>query len=255
MLYHFVCQLNNILYLNIHHPSYKPDGPEILSDVSFTIRPGMKVGIVGRSGSGKSTVTKLVQGLYIPERGRILIDGVDIRQIEPGWLRRQIGVVLQENFLFNGSIRENLALASPGATMEEMRQACEMAGAHDFIIKMPHGYDSQVGERGQGLSGGQRQRIAIARAILPNPRLLIFDEATSALDYESERIINDNLNLICEGRTVFLIAHRLSTVMDADVIIVFEQGKLVEMGTHEQLLAREGIYWHLYNQQTGIHSE
>ncbi len=236
-------QVENVVF------RYRPDGPEILSDLSFTIRPGMKVGIVGRSGSGKSTITKLLQGLYLPERGRILIDGIDLSQIDTAWLRRQIGVVLQDNYLFNGTVKDNLLLAHPGASMAEIQPACELAGAHEFIIQLPQGYDTPVGERGGALSGGQRQRLAIARALLNNPRLLIFDEATSALDYESERVINQNLDAICEGRTVFLIAHRLSTVMNADVILVLEQGRLVEMGIHAQLLARKGIYAHLFRQQ------
>ncbi|MCE5312519.1 MAG: type I secretion system permease/ATPase, partial [Nitrospiraceae bacterium] len=186
---------------------YRVDGPEILRNVTFSVEQGVTLGIVGRSGSGKSTLAKLIQRLYIPESGRILIDGIDIALADPAWLRRQVGVVLQENFLFNGSVRDNIAIHYPSASMEEIVRVAHLAGAHDFILELPEGYDTMVGEKGTALSGGQRQRIAIARALLMNPRILIFDEATSALDYESESIIQKNLKKICHGRTVFIIAH------------------------------------------------
>lgn len=229
---------------------YNPDGPEILRGLSFDIKSGATVGVVGRSGSGKSTLTKLLQRLYNPELGRVLIDGIDLRNVDALWLRRQIGVVLQDNLLFNGSIRDNIAQASPGANMQQVVAAARLAGAHEFILELPDGYDTPVGERGASLSGGQRQRIAIARALIPNPRILIFDEATSALDYESERIIQDNLKSICQGRTVFIIAHRLSTLQHADTILVLDHGELVEQGNHTQLMARQGLYHHLFSQQT-----
>ena len=219
---------------------YRPDGQVILKKVSFDIAAGKTVGIVGRSGSGKSTIAKLIQRLYVPESGRILIDGVDLSQMDPAWLRRQIGVVLQENFLFNRSVRDNIALADTGIPMERVIEAAQLAGAHDFILEMAQGYDTIVGEQGSNLSGGQRQRIAIARALITNPRILIFDEATSALDYESERIIQENMRKICAGRTVLIIAHRLSTIQDCDEIIVLHEGRMVERGTHETLLARGG---------------
>ena len=212
---------------------------------------GKVIGIVGRSGSGKSTIAKLIQRLYIPERGRVLIDGVDLAQIEPVWLRRQIGVVLQENFLFNRSVRDNIALADPGLAMERVVQAARLAGAHDFILELPQGYDTLVGEHGCSLSGGQRQRIAIARALITNPRILIFDEATSALDYESEAIIQKNLAQICQGRTVFIIAHRLSTVRPASRIYVIEKGEIIEQGTHDELLKLNGYYARLHRHQDG----
>jgi subfamily B ATP-binding cassette protein HlyB/CyaB len=230
---------------------YRNDGPLVLEDINLTVAPGTTIGIVGRSGSGKSTLAKLIQRLYIPERGRILVDGIDLAQVEPAWLRRQIGVVLQENFLFNGSVRENIAAVDPAASMERVIQAAKLAGAHEFILELPEGYDTAVGERGTSLSGGQRQRIAIARTLLINPRILIFDEATSALDYQSERIIQDNLQEICKGRTVFIIAHRLSTVRNSDIIIVVERGHIIEQGSHAELLKRQGAYYHLYTQQEG----
>ncbi|MEM5766840.1 MAG: type I secretion system permease/ATPase [Bacillota bacterium] len=230
---------------------YRIDGPLALDGINLNIRPGTTVGIVGRSGSGKSTLTKLIQRLYIPERGRILIDGVDLAQVEPAWLRRQIGVVLQENFLFNGSVRENIAAVDPGAPMDRIVQVAKLAGAHEFILELTEGYDTNVGERGTSLSGGQRQRIAIARALLVNPRILIFDEATSALDYQSERIIQDNLQQICRGRTVFIIAHRLSTVRNADLLVVVEKGRIIEQGSHDQLMQLKGAYYNLYRQQEG----
>lgn len=230
---------------------YRSDGPEILRQLSFVLPPGTRAGIVGRSGSGKSTLIKLVQRLYTPEAGRVLIDGVDLAQVEPAWLRRQIGFVLQESFLFNGTVRENIAVAAPEASLEAVIQAAQMAGAHDFIQELPEGYDTNVGERGGSLSGGQRQRIAIARALITNPHILIFDEATSALDYESERIIMDNLDKICQGRTVLFIAHRLKTVQNFDRILVIERGQLIEDGNHQELLAKRGMYYNLFLQQEG----
>jgi ATP-binding cassette, subfamily B, bacterial HlyB/CyaB len=179
----------------------------------------------------------------------VRIDGVDLALVDPSWLRRQVGVVLQENVLFNRSVRDNIALADPGLPMEPIVHAAKMAGAHEFILELPQGYDTLIQEHGANLSGGQRQRIAIARALVTNPRILIFDEATSALDYESERVIQDNMRLICKGRTVFIIAHRLSAVRDADRILVLDQGELVEQGSHRELLANPGIYASLYRHQ------
>jgi len=231
---------------------YRPDGPEVLRGIDLTIRPGEIIGIVGRSGSGKSTLTKLVQRLYVPERGRVMIDGIDLALTDVSSLRRQIGVVLQENVLFNRSIRDNIALSDPGAPLEAVIQAAKLAGAHEFIIALPEGYDNLVGEHGTGLSGGQRQRIAIARALLSNPRILILDEATSALDYESERIIHDNMQIICQGRTVLIIAHRLSAVRDAHRIIVMDHGSIVEQGTHMALLAQSKSHFaRLHRMQQG----
>jgi subfamily B ATP-binding cassette protein HlyB/CyaB len=232
---------------------YRVDGSEVLRDVCFNVEPGQVIGIVGSSGSGKSTLTKLIQRLYVPERGRVLVDGVDLAMIDPAWLRRQIGVVLQENVLFNSSIRDNIALADPTMPMERVIVAASLAGAHDFILELPEGYDTLVGERGSSLSGGQRQRIAIARALITDPRILIFDEATSALDYESERIIQDNMNQIATGRTVFIIAHRLSTVRRASRILTMERGRLVEDGTHEDLIRSHGRYAKLHYLQAGIY--
>ncbi|WP_315716583.1 MULTISPECIES: type I secretion system permease/ATPase [unclassified Bradyrhizobium] len=235
------------------HFRYRVDGPLALHDVSLKVPVGQVVGIVGPSGSGKSTLTKLIQRLYVPEAGRILIDGVDLTVADVTWLRRQIGAVLQENVLFNRSIRDNIALADPGMAMERVIQAAELAGAHEFILGLPDGYDTVVGERGASLSGGQRQRIAIARALVTNPRILIFDEATSALDYESENIIQSNMRKICAGRTVFIIAHRLSAVRNADRILTIENGRLVEDGTHDELIKRAGRYATLDQIQAGLH--
>jgi ATP-binding cassette, subfamily B, bacterial HlyB/CyaB len=232
---------------------YRIDGPETLHDVSFSVPAGQVVGIVGPSGSGKSTLAKLIQRLYVPESGRVLVDGVDLAMIDSGWLRRQLGVVLQENILFNRSIRDNIALADPGAPIERIIAAAKLAGAHDFILELREGYDTMVGERGNSLSGGQRQRIAIARALMRDPRILIFDEATSALDYESERIIQQNMSQIAKGRTVFIIAHRLSTVRFADRILTLHNGRLTEDGTHDELIRSGGRYSSLYRMQSGIH--
>ena len=192
-----------------------------------------------------------MQRLYVPERGRVTVDGIDLSLVDPAWLLRQVGVVLQENVLFSGTVRENIALTDPGMPMERVVQAAKLAGAHDFILGLPEGYDAVIGERGNSLSGGQRQRIAIARALINDPRILIFDEATSALDYESERIIQDNMRAIARGRTVLIIAHRLSTVRMADRIITIEGGRVVEDGTHDELLGRGGRYAKLHQYQAG----
>jgi ATP-binding cassette, subfamily B, bacterial HlyB/CyaB len=231
---------------------YRIDGPEIMHDVSFRVPPGQIVGIVGPSGSGKSTLAKLIQRLYVPEAGRVLVDGVDLAMADPAWLRRQLGVVLQEDMLFNRSVRDNIALADPAMPMAQIVAAAALAGAHEFVLQLPEGYDTLVGERGGSLSGGQRQRIAMARALATDPRILIFDEATSALDYESERIIQDNMRKICERRTVFVIAHRLSTVRHADRIITIERGRITEDGTHDELMRSKGSYANLHYLQAGI---
>ena len=230
---------------------YRVDLPLVLKNINLEIGPGQKIGIVGRSGSGKSTLTNLVQNLYIPESGQIIIGGIDTREANLGWLRNQIGVVMQENYLFNSSVRDNIAVSRPTATMDEIIRAARLAGAHDFILELKEGYDTKVGERGDSLSGGQRQRVAIARALLANPPILIFDEATSALDYESERIIFNNMEAIGAHRTMLIIAHRLSAVRKCDKIIVVDKGEIVESGTHEQLLAMGGLYRYLHDQQEG----
>jgi len=231
---------------------YRPDSSDVLRQVSLSIAPGEVIGIVGRSGSGKSTLTKLVQRLYVPDRGKVLIDGQDIAIIDTTSLRQQIGVVLQENMLFNRSVRDNIALTNPAISIEVIIAAAQLAGAHEFICELPEGYDTMVGEHGVGLSGGQRQRIAIARALINQPRVLIFDEATSALDYESEKIIQDNMQNICKGRTVLIIAHRLSAVRHADRIVVMDKGEIKEVGNHQSLLTNtDGIYSHLYRLQQG----
>jgi subfamily B ATP-binding cassette protein HlyB/CyaB len=231
---------------------YRVDASEILHDVSFRVSPGQVVGIVGSSGSGKSTLAKLVQRLYVPESGRVLVDGVDLTMVDLPWLRRQIGVVLQDNVLFNCSVAENIALSDPAVPMDRIIAAAKLAGAHDFILELTEGYDTIIGARGSSLSGGQRQRIAIARALMSNPRILIFDEATSALDYESERAIQENMKEISSGRTVFIIAHRLSTVRHADRIITIERGRIVEDGSHDQLIRSNGRYAKLHYLQAGI---
>jgi subfamily B ATP-binding cassette protein HlyB/CyaB len=209
------------------------------------------IGIVGPSGSGKSTLTKLVQRLYVPEQGRVLIDGVDLSLVDATWLRRQVGVVLQENILFNRSVRENIALADPALPMERVIAAAKLAGAHDFILELPYGYDTEIEERGSNLSGGQRQRIVIARALITNPRILILDEATSALDAESEEIIQTNLAAIAKNRTVLIIAHRLSAVRQCDRIVTVENGEVTEIGDHEALLRSGGRYASLWRRQMG----
>jgi len=231
---------------------YRIDGPEVLRGISLDIPAGQILGIVGSSGSGKSTLAKLAQRLYVPESGRVLVDGVDLAMIDPSWLRRQVGVVPQESVLFNRSVRDNIALTEPGMPLERVVAAAKLAGAHDFIVELPEGYDTIIGERGGSLSGGQRQRIAIARALVGNPRILVFDEATSALDYESELAIQQNMRAICAGRTVLIIAHRLSTVRGCDRIIAVERGQVVEDGSHDELLRTGGRYATLHRVQTGM---
>lgn len=229
---------------------YKADGNLIIKDISLKINAGEIIGIVGRSGSGKSTLTKLLQRLYIPEQGRIMIDGIDLSTVNPAWLRRQIGVVLQENNLFNRSIKDNIAIANKHASLDEIIHVAKLAGAHEFIVELANGYDTILGEQGSGLSGGQRQRIAIARALITNPKILIFDEATSALDYESERIIQDNMQHICKNRTVIIIAHRLSAVRIANRIIAMDHGQIVETGSHQELINKaDGYYRYLHSLQ------
>jgi subfamily B ATP-binding cassette protein HlyB/CyaB len=230
---------------------YRPDAPEALRGVDLEIAPGEMLGIVGPSGSGKSTLTKLVQRLYVPEQGRVLVDGVDLALVDPAWLRRQVGVVLQENILFNRTVRENIALADPTRPMEAVMAAATLAGAQEFILELNHGYDTVIDERGGNLSGGQRQRIAIARALINDPRILILDEATSALDAESEEIIQNNLIGISQGRTVIIIAHRLSAVRQCHRIITVEGGEVTEMGTHTELLKAGGRYAQLHGKQMG----
>ncbi len=226
--------------------AYKEGQRMIIRNLNLHIPAGLKVGIVGASGSGKSTLSKLIQCMYKPLEGRILIDGVDVAQVEPAWLRRQIGVVLQENRLFAGTIRENISVAVPGASMEEIEKAAELADAAAFIKDMPDGYDTFVGEGGGLLSGGQRQRIALARALMTNPKILIMDEATSALDSQTEKHVIANLHQIARGRTMLMIAHRLATVKDCDAIIVMEHGQIVEAGPHEDLIRRKGAYYRLW---------
>ncbi|MGO4567249.1 type I secretion system permease/ATPase [Rhizobium sp. 2YAF20] len=230
---------------------YRPDAANALRNVSLSIAAGEVIGVVGRSGSGKSTLTKLMQRLYNPTDGQVLVDGVDLTQLDPGWLRRQIGVVLQENILFNRTIHENIALGDPAMPRAMVMYAAKLAGADEFIVQLPHGYDTVVEERGANFSGGQRQRIAIARALATNPRILILDEATSALDYDSERIIQENMRAIVHGRTVIIIAHRLASVRPCGRIVGMQQGEIVEIGSREELLKRDGgLYAHLWAMQT-----
>ena len=229
---------------------YRPELPAVLKNISIQIEPGEVIGIVGPSGSGKSTLTKLLQRFHMATSGEILVDGIDIAQADPSWLRRQLGVVLQENFLFNQSVHDNIAMARPEMPRAQVIRVARLAGADEFVAKLPQGYDTKIEERGANLSGGQRQRLAIARALATNPRVLIFDEATSALDYESERIIQANMNSIVQDRTVIIIAHRLAAVRSCDRIIGMVDGEITEIGTHDQLLRRRGgLYAHLWSLQ------
>lgn len=229
---------------------YHPESEKnVLENLNFEIHPEQMVAVVGRSGSGKTTLSKLILGLYPATNGKVIVDGHDVSKIALKSLRRQIGVVDQDTFLFGGTIRENISLAHPEATLEDIIEAARLAGADEFIQQLPMGYETQIGEGGGMLSGGQRQRLAIARALLGNPRFLIFDEATSSLDAESERIIQNNLKTILKGRTSLIIAHRLSTVRNADLLLVLDQGVLVESGTHDELIAKKGHYYYLNQQQ------
>jgi subfamily B ATP-binding cassette protein HlyB/CyaB len=229
---------------------YRPEAQDALKKINLQIAAGEVIGFVGHSGSGKSSLAKVIQRLYSPQAGQVMLDGVDIAQLDPGWLRRQIGVVLQENLLFNRTIHENIALADPAMPRIVVMQAARLAGADEFIAQMPQGYDTVIEERGANLSGGQRQRIAIARALVTNPRILILDEATSALDYESERIIQENMKAITRGRTVLIIAHRLAAVRPCHRIVGMSKGEIVEIGTHEELLRRrESVYAKLWSMQ------
>ena len=228
------------------------DGPEVLHDISFEIKPGEVVALAGLSGSGKSTIAALVPRLYDPTAGRVLLDGIDLRAVKMQSLRAHIGAVPQETTLFHGTIRDNIAYGKPDATFDEVLQAARDAHADEFVRKMPQGYDTPIGERGGKLSGGQRQRLAIARALLRDPKLLILDEATSALDAESESLVQDALAKLMQGRTTLIIAHRFSTIQNADRILVLDAGRIIETGTHLQLLASRGLYYRLYQMQSFV---
>ncbi len=235
---------------------YKPGAPEVLKGISIAIAPGEVVGIVGRSGSGKSTLAKLIQRFYVPETGQVLVDGIDLAQVNPAWLRSQIGVVLQDNLLFNRSLHDNIALSNPAMPRAAVIQAARLAGADEFIGRLENGYDTIVEERGANLSGGQRQRIAIARALAINPSVLILDEATSALDYESEKIIQTNMLHIVKGRTVVIVAHRLNAVRNCTKIIGLHEGRIIEVGTHKELINKPGgLYAHLWSLQNASGDE
>jgi ATP-binding cassette subfamily B protein len=221
-------------------------GPEVLHGLDLDVPAGTTVALVGHTGAGKSTIAKLLARFYDPTEGRIEIDGVDLRDVEQRSLRRWLGIVPQEGFLFAGTVAENIAFGRPGATREEIVAAATAVGADDFVAQLEHGYETQLGERGSRLSLGQRQLVAFARALLADPRILILDEATSSVDIGTERRIEEALRTLLEGRTAFIIAHRLSTIRDADLIVVLEHGQIVEQGTHEQLLERRGLYTSLY---------
>jgi len=228
------------------------DEPYVLNNIDLEIEPGQKVAIVGRSGAGKTSLVKLVSRLFDPSEGRVTLDGMDVRDFDPSWLRRQVGMVMQEPFLFSGTITENIAIGQPDVDMDHLMEVSKLACVHDFVSDMPLGYETKVGEQGVGLSGGQRQRIAIARALYHDPKILIFDEATNALDTESEQAIQANLDLFLENRTALIIAHRLSTVRDADVIVVLDKGHIVEVGNHEELMMQQGLYYHMCSQQLQV---
>jgi ABC-type multidrug transport system fused ATPase/permease subunit len=233
---------------------YNPGQP-VLRGVTFSARPGSTTALVGSSGSGKSTLISIVMAFNFPTRGRVLIDGRDLATLRLMDYRAQLASVLQESFLFDGTIAENVGYARPGATLDEIKNACRIAHCDEFINQFPEGYDTVVGERGVKLSGGQRQRVSIARAILANPRVLILDEATSSLDSESEQMIQDGLRSLRSGRTTFVIAHRLSTIRSADQILVLEAGQIVERGTHTELLALNGRYRQLYDKQYKLETD
>ena len=228
--------------------SYEINKP-VLHGITVDVKPGEMIGLVGHSGAGKSTITNLITRLYDINDGEILIDGIPIKEIEIKDLRRQIGMVLQDTYLFIGTIAQNIAYAKPDASEEEILLAAKAANAHDFITKLPDGYDTIVGVGGHDLSGGEKQRLSIARAILHNPRIFILDEATSAVDTETERLIQEAMERLVKGRTTFAIAHRLSTLRNADRLMVIEKGKLVELGTHEELYKLKGIYYELHRKQ------
>jgi ATP-binding cassette subfamily B protein len=228
---------------------YAAGAPFALDEVSFTVPAGTMLGIMGRSGSGKTTVTRLLQRLNTSYEGMIKIDGMDLREIDLMHLRTHIGVVPQDNFLFSGTIRENIAMAKPDASFADIVRAGQLAGAEEFIERLPRGYDTVLEEGATNLSGGQRQRLAIARALLIDPPVLILDEATSALDAESEAIVNANLKRMAKGRTVLSISHRLSMLVECDAILVLERGKFYDLGTHDELLQRCDIYKHMWYQQ------
>jgi ATP-binding cassette, subfamily B, putative efflux pump len=240
----------HVLFENVSF-SYKKDHP-VLNDVSFSMDAGQKVALVGLSGSGKTTIISLIPRFYDVDCGAIRIDGTDIRNIKVKSLRKSIGMVLQDPILFSGTIKENILYGYPGATEQEVVAACKDANAHDFIMKLPKGFDTEVGERGAFLSGGQKQRLTIARAFLKNPKILILDEATSNLDSESERSVKEALDRLTSGRTTIIIAHRLSTVINADKILVLHHGKIVETGTHDELISLNGIYQTLYRKQYSL---
>jgi subfamily B ATP-binding cassette protein HlyB/CyaB len=231
---------------------YQPGAPDVLKSVSLTIQPGEVIGIVGYSGSGKSTLTKLIQRFYAPSEGQVLIDGVDVNLARPAWLRSQIGVVLQDNLLFNRSIHDNIAIANSSLGRAQVMDVARLSGADEFITKLPGGYDTLIEERGTNLSGGQRQRIAIARALAGDPPILILDEATSALDYESERVIQQNMREIVKGRTVIIIAHRLQALRLCSRIVAMHEGRIVEAGSHRELLEADGLYARLWALQNDL---
>jgi len=228
------------------------EGKTVLHDVSFESEPGTVTALVGPSGSGKSTISGLIAAFHTPEKGRILVDGYDLAEVNLGSYRTQLGVVLQDTFLFDGTVRENVAFGRPQASEEQIMRACRIARVDEFAERFPLGYDTVVGERGVKLSGGQKQRVSIARAILADPRILILDEATSSLDSESEALIQEGLKYLMEGRTTFVIAHRLSTIRRADQILVVEDGRILERGTHDTLYALRGRYYDLYTRQHGL---
>jgi len=244
------CLFKNVTFTYPTRPETK-----VLRKLNLELLPGQKVALVGPSGSGKSTIIQLLERFYDPEKGTVMIDDIDIKSFDLKWYRRNLGLVSQEPILFSGTIFENILFGNPDATTEEVESAAKMANAYDFIMNQSDGFNTLVGEKGTQLSGGQKQRIAIARAILKNPKILLLDEATSALDTESERLVQSALDNLMEGRTTIIIAHRLSTVRNADVICVMMNGKIVEQGTHDQLLENNGVYSNLVSKQLAKNEE